>query len=199
MFLLNENCHVKRGVRDNVTKGHFTKILRVQIPKAQKMTNNLTVFLALSGSAHVKAAHKMLMNLITGVFDKCTSQSINHAIIVVGYGTDAASGKKYWLVRNSWGTGWGAGGYIKLFRGNNQCGIGNFCYAAKCAKTNGTISDPPVVPPPPPIPASQTCDLTKYWPTLTGSYVLTFNGKTFTFLFCHLILLSALFFACYQL
>jgi len=53
-----------------------------------------------------------------GVFDGCSYDKnieINHAIQVVGYGTDAAEGD-YWLVRNSWGSGWGDGGYIKLKR-----------------------------------------------------------------------------------
>ena len=131
--------------------------------------------------SYIYASDSGFGNYASGVFDKCTSQSINHAILVVGYGTDAASGKNYWLVRNSWGTGWGAAGYIKIFRGNNQCGIGKFCYAANCAKTNGTISDPPIVPPPPPIPASQTCDMNKYYPNLTGSYILTFSGNKLSF------------------
>jgi len=34
-----------------------------QIPKAQKKTDNLTVFFALSGSVCVKAAHRMLIKL----------------------------------------------------------------------------------------------------------------------------------------
>ena len=131
--------------------------------------------------SYINASDTAFGNYASGVFNKCTSKNINHAILVVGYGTDATSGLPYWLVKNSWGTGWGNNGYIKIYRGNNQCGIGNFCYAAKCAVSSGTISDPPVVPPPPPIPASQTCNLTKYWPTLTGSYILTFSGKIFIF------------------
>ncbi len=131
--------------------------------------------------SYIYASDSGFGNYASGVFDKCTSQSINHAILVVGYGTDTSSGKNYWLVRNSWGTGWGAAGYIKIYRGNNQCGIGKFCYAAKCAATNGTISDPPVAPPTPPIPASQTCDMNQHYPGLTGSYILTFNGNHFVF------------------
>jgi len=39
------------------------QFLLVQIPKAQKKTDNLTVFFALLGFACTKAAHRMLMKL----------------------------------------------------------------------------------------------------------------------------------------
>jgi cathepsin L len=52
---------------------------------------------------------------------------VDHAVLVVGYGTDSASGKDYWLVKNSRGAAWGDKGYIKLLRtsgkGVGQCGI----------------------------------------------------------------------------
>ena len=35
---------------------------------------------------------------------------------LVGYGTDAASGLDYWLVRNSWSAAWGEAGYIRIKR-----------------------------------------------------------------------------------
>ncbi|XP_017836396.1 crustapain-like [Drosophila busckii] len=67
-----------------------------------------------------------------GVFNDWSCGSWpNHIVTVVGYGWDA-SGGDYWLVKNSWDTWWGEGGYIRMSRNrNNQCLIASFAYFAK--------------------------------------------------------------------
>jgi C1A family cysteine protease len=50
----------------------------------------------------------------------CSISGLNHAVNIVGYGT---SGLQYWKVRNSWGTSFGEQGYIRMARGNCQCGL----------------------------------------------------------------------------
>jgi len=56
----------------------------------------------------------------SGIFNGCSTVNpdINHAVQLVGYGTDA--GTDYWLVRNSWGSSWGEKGYIRLYRGPKE-------------------------------------------------------------------------------
>lgn len=52
----------------------------------------------------------------------CSAYSLDHAIGLIGYGTD--NGTDYWLCRNSWGQGWGEAGYFRIARNkNNHCGI----------------------------------------------------------------------------
>ena len=51
----------------------------------------------------------------TGVFDNCGA-SINHGVLLVGVVGGA------WKIKNSWGTGWGEAGYIRL-AGGNTCGV----------------------------------------------------------------------------
>jgi len=76
-----------------------------------------------------------------GVFSGCAAgTSTDHAISVVGYGTE--NGVAYWLIKNSWGTGWGDNGYIKLERGSGMCGIGRSMAVVKCSRVSGPTDGP---------------------------------------------------------
>ena len=52
---------------------------------------------------------------------QCDDQTINHAVVIVGWGNN--NGVDYWIAHNSWGTGWGLSGYIQIQRGVNKCSI----------------------------------------------------------------------------
>ncbi|PHT82762.1 hypothetical protein T459_11205 [Capsicum annuum] len=51
----------------------------------------------------------------SGVYDGNCGDQLNHAVTIIGYGTNE-DGAKYWLVKNSWGTSWGENGYMKIAR-----------------------------------------------------------------------------------
>jgi len=63
-----------------------------------------------------------------------TGKSIDHSIGVVGFGTDAATGGDYWIIKNSWGNKWQDHGFIYLARGV-RCG--NFFSAGAHVYTYG--------------------------------------------------------------
>ncbi|KAI4314994.1 hypothetical protein L6164_027848 [Bauhinia variegata] len=76
-------------------------------------------------SVAIEAGGRALQLYQSGVFTGECGAELDHAVVAVGYGTE--SGVDYWLVRNSWGTGWGENGYIRIERNANtytgKCGI----------------------------------------------------------------------------
>jgi cathepsin B len=59
-------------------------------------------------------------------YDKKSEKIGGHAIVIMGWGEE--NGKKYWIVRNSWGEDWGDKGYCKVLRGVNHCEIEENCF-----------------------------------------------------------------------
>jgi len=74
-----------------------------------------------------------------------------HATIAVGWGEE--NGVKYWIIQNSWGSSWGDGGFFKLRRGVDACGIESNADAVT-AKSGVTFEEGNAVP------ASGTATLT---------------------------------------
>lgn len=57
-----------------------------------------------------------------GIYDdpQCTSKTVNHAMLAVGYTPE------YWILKNWWGNNWGEDGYMKIKRNGNMCGLANY-------------------------------------------------------------------------
>jgi hypothetical protein len=57
---------------------------------------------------------------------RCTDdESVNHGVVIVGY-NDAGG---YWIVKNSWGSGWNGNGYFKV--GYGECAIEQYAVYAR--------------------------------------------------------------------
>uniref|UniRef100_A0A8C7R484 Cathepsin 12 n=1 Tax=Oncorhynchus mykiss TaxID=8022 RepID=A0A8C7R484_ONCMY len=75
----------------------------------------------------VDADHPSFMFYSSGIYEEpsCNPNNLSHAVLLVGYGSEG--GQDYWIIKNSWGTAWGEGGYMRMIRnGSNTCGIASY-------------------------------------------------------------------------
>lgn len=78
-------------------------------------------------SIAIEADTKVFQFYKSGIIDSddCGT-NLDHGVLIVGYGEE--DGQLYWNVKNSWGTGWGEDGYVRIARSNEVndpgiCGI----------------------------------------------------------------------------
>ncbi|MDD5090996.1 MAG: C1 family peptidase [Candidatus Wallbacteria bacterium] len=92
---------------------------------ASSATSSIKQAIATYGPvSSVVAADSSFQYYSGGVFNHDSSVSVNHAIILVGW--DDSLGNGCWILRNSWGTGWGNSGYMYIEYG--KCKVGSYNY-----------------------------------------------------------------------
>ncbi len=94
-----------------------------------------------------------------GCYEHGTTSEVNHGVIIVGWDDDVC-GTGAWIIKNSWGTGWGIDGYAYM-----KYGTANIGYGGSLLQYSGTV-DPPDAPdnPDPADGAQDTVrDVTLHW------------------------------------
>lgn len=94
------------------------------IPKIDEMKKALCAY---GGLAVAVRATDAFQAYTDGVFNENDPGEVNHGVTVIGWDDD----KKAWLIKNSWGTGWGISGYMWAAYGSNKVGTGAAWVVAK--------------------------------------------------------------------
>ncbi|XP_038207109.1 uncharacterized protein LOC119828856 [Zerene cesonia] len=109
--------------RDGKCKYDGSKV-RVRVQGCRSLNLNgdevkLKKFLYEHGPATIAVDATALSYYESGIINKsqCNSKIINHAVLLVGYGTE--NGIPFWIIKNSWGNKWGEQGYFRVQRGVN--------------------------------------------------------------------------------
>lgn len=97
--------------------GYHSLPMNREAPLVHAVTEN--------GPVAVSVAASPWYSYVKGIFNNCEKDAVvDHAVTLYGFGK--VGHHKYWLIRNSWGGGWGEKGFIRLKRHDNEerhCGI----------------------------------------------------------------------------
>jgi len=106
----NANCQTPTGVYKNTGSPGYVTVPNNELSFKSSLAN---------GPIAVTVCADTWNNYAGGVFSSCSVPcSVNHAVLLVGYGVDAKFGN-YWLIQNSWNTWWGEQGFIRIPNGNS--------------------------------------------------------------------------------
>jgi len=76
-------------------------------------------------SVAIEADQAAFQYYSSGVLTGLCGTSLDHGVLVVGYGTDGS--QEYWKVKNSWGSTWGMAGYVYICRDCSKNGVEGEC------------------------------------------------------------------------
>mmetsp|Transcript_13455 Transcript_13455/g.18420 ORF Transcript_13455/g.18420 Transcript_13455/m.18420 type:complete len:646 (+) Transcript_13455:24-1961(+) len=115
---------------DSTCKTNIVKDPKTMVSKSIEVPNNFAAMKAALDIGPVTvtvAASSSVWQLYTkGVLSSSACGKVtDHAILAVGYGVDAATGKSFIKCKNSWGNSWGENGYVRIWADDtaNTCAI----------------------------------------------------------------------------
>ena len=112
---LNTACNAPHPHTNKLTRWAYVDGQYGTVPSVSALKDALLTYGALSVDVCVNSAFQSYRS---GVFTGPSCTSINHAVILTGWDdTDGA-----WYLRNSWGTGWGESGLMRIKYGVSLIG-----------------------------------------------------------------------------
>ena len=122
---MTETVYPYKGVRSTwafkspkvVTK--VANVFKFEGRQPAKMQEYLMTYGPLSIVLDASKFNSYLSGIMTAT--GCSTYSVNHAVLLVGWGVDSITSTNYWIIKNSWDTSWGESGYVRLVRGVNAC------------------------------------------------------------------------------
>ncbi|XP_014283241.1 cathepsin B [Halyomorpha halys] len=91
----------------------------------QLPNNTLEIQKEILTNGPVEAAISVYSDFLTyhsGIYHHLTTKEVSrHAVKIIGWGSEGDV--PFWLVANTFDTDWGEGGFFRILRGSNECGI----------------------------------------------------------------------------
>ena len=114
---VNQNCNSAAAGNKAATISGYSDVAQNSQPSLQSAVAQQPVSVA------VEADQAAWQSYSSGVVTANCGTALDHGVLAVGYDTTVSP--SYWIVKNSWGSGWGLSGYIKIgmTSGNGVCGI----------------------------------------------------------------------------
>ncbi|XP_069595138.1 cathepsin W-like [Ranitomeya imitator] len=144
--LVSEEKYKYEAVRKDCRKGLSPAAWIHDFQMLPKNETVMTSYVGNDGTLTVTINNALLQHYMKGIIHNihksCDPIKVNHVVLIVGYVQETKI--PYWIVKNSYGTGWGEKGYFRIFHGKNICGITKYPLAATVNfKKSKTIPCPP--------------------------------------------------------
>ena len=110
-------------------RAHIGSYVSASADKETNSTDAVLAALLKYGPGNIGVDATCLFGYKAGVINNCTGKSVDHATLLVGAGYDSAvpamppnpaGPSPYFIVKNSWGPGFGEGGFYRFERNRRQ-------------------------------------------------------------------------------